>query len=189
MDARPEIPCYGLQQVWKLLSSWCSCFACFSTQRRTTLLEKRTGGRDRDFLRVCFAEGLLTIHHLPLLVEPTLGLIFALQYDMIALQPARQVVPRRRDHGVLALEILDDLLMCGLMCSFGQCPGTSEQGRHMKEKRRDTCFSSQETRFLPEQTILILQFKRTGKTDKTKLTFCAANAEPDSKALIFFWRS
>lgn len=33
---------------------------------------------------------------------------------MVALEPAREVVPRRRDHGVLALEILDDLFVGGL---------------------------------------------------------------------------
>lgn len=45
-----------------------------------------------------------TIHQLPLLIEPALGRILsALQHNVVALQAARQVVPRRRYHGVLAL--------------------------------------------------------------------------------------
>lgn len=57
---------------------------------------------------------LLTIHHLPLLVQPALGLILPLQDNVVALKPAREVVPRGGDHGVLALEILDDLFVGGL---------------------------------------------------------------------------
>lgn len=87
-------------------------------------------GRER------FVERLLTIHHLPLFVEPALGLLFALQHNVVALQPARQVVPRRGDHGVLALEVLDDLLVSSLVSSFCQCPGTSvvTRSRHMNNE-------------------------------------------------------
>lgn len=57
---------------------------------------------------------LLTVHHLPLLVQPAFGLIFSLQDDVVALQPTRKVVPSRGNHGVLSLEILDDLFVGGL---------------------------------------------------------------------------
>ncbi|EPE09272.1 hypothetical protein F503_07048 [Ophiostoma piceae UAMH 11346] len=55
-----------------------------------------------------------TIDHLPLLVEPALGHVRpALQHHVVALQTARYVVPRRRDHGNLALQVLDDLVLGG----------------------------------------------------------------------------
>jgi hypothetical protein len=53
----------------------------------------------------------LTIHHLPLLVQPALGLVLPLQDDVVALQPAGEIVPRRGDHGVFSLEVLDDMLV------------------------------------------------------------------------------
>lgn len=78
----------------------------------------------------------LTVHQLPLLVEPALGLVFPLQHDMVALEPACEVVPGRGDHRILALEVLDDLLVGSLERLEYQCPGTSViRGRHMKEKR------------------------------------------------------
>jgi hypothetical protein len=40
--------------------------------------------------------------------------VAALQHDVVALQAAGEVVPGRRDHGVFALEVLDDLLGGGL---------------------------------------------------------------------------
>lgn len=33
---------------------------------------------------------------------------------MVALQPAGEVVPGGRDHGVFALQVADDLLVCSL---------------------------------------------------------------------------
>lgn len=78
----------------------------------------------------------LTVHQLPLLVEPALGLIFPLQHDMVALEPACEVVPGRGDHRILALEVLDDLLVSSLKRLEYQCPGTSLiRGRHMKKKK------------------------------------------------------
>ena len=48
---------------------------------------------------------------MPLLVQPALGrLVPTLQDDVVALQPARKVVPRRGDQRVLALQVADRLL-------------------------------------------------------------------------------
>jgi hypothetical protein len=38
-----------------------------------------------------------------------------LQHDMVALQAAGEVVPGCGDHGVLALQVADDLLVCSLL--------------------------------------------------------------------------
>lgn len=58
---------------------------------------------------------LLTIHHLPLLVQPAARRVVpALQHHMVALQAASEVVPGRGDHGVFALQVFDDLFGCGL---------------------------------------------------------------------------
>ena len=52
---------------------------------------------------------------MPLLIQPALGrLVTPLQHHVVALQPARQVVPSRRDEGVLALEGLYSLVRRGL---------------------------------------------------------------------------
>ena len=58
---------------------------------------------------------MLTIHHLPLLVEPAARRVVPpLQHHMVALQAAGEVVPGRSDHGVFALQVLDDLFGGGL---------------------------------------------------------------------------
>lgn len=76
----------------------------------------------------------LTVHQLPLLIEPALGLVFPLQHDMVALQPACEVVPGRGDHRVLPLKVLDDLFVGRLERLGYQCPNTSViRGRHRKE--------------------------------------------------------
>ena len=59
---------------------------------------------------------LLTIYQLPLLVQPAFGLVVpSLEDDVVALQPAGDVVPCCCDHGILALEVLDDLVACRLL--------------------------------------------------------------------------
>ena len=53
---------------------------------------------------------VLTIYHLPLLVQPAARRVVpTLQHHMVALQAAGEVVPGRGDHGVFALQVLDDL--------------------------------------------------------------------------------
>ena len=55
--------------------------------------------------------GKLTINKMPLLIQPALRrLIPPLQNHVVALQPARKVIPRRRDQRVLALEVPDRLV-------------------------------------------------------------------------------
>ena len=57
----------------------------------------------------------LTIYYLPLFVQPTLGHIMpSLEHNVVALQPAREVIPRRSDHSILALQVPDDLVVGGL---------------------------------------------------------------------------
>lgn len=88
-------------------------------------------------------QGRLTIHKMPLLVQPALGrLVPPLQHHVVALQPAREVVPRRRDERVLALEGLDGLVRCGLVflafvldvtiLGLGSVYGVVECGRGVK---------------------------------------------------------
>lgn len=65
--------------------------------------------------RSSFQGGLLTINQHSLLVHPAFRILIApLQDEMITLQPARQIIPRRGNHRVLALEILDHLVCLGL---------------------------------------------------------------------------
>lgn len=62
----------------------------------------------------------LTVDHLPLLVEPTLGRVVApREHDVVALESAREIIPCRRDERVFALQVLDDLVTCGL-CRGGK---------------------------------------------------------------------
>ena len=56
-----------------------------------------------------------TIYYLPLFVQPALGHIMSsLEHDVVALKPAREVIPRRSDHSILALQVPDDLVVGGL---------------------------------------------------------------------------
>ena len=62
-----------------------------------------------------------TINHDPLPIEPTLRhLLAALQHDVVALEAGVEVVPRGGDEGVLALQILDDLVALGLLYQGGK---------------------------------------------------------------------
>ncbi len=59
----------------------------------------------------------LTIYYLPLLVQPALGHVMpSLEHNVVALKPAREVIPRRSDHSILALQVPDDLVVGGLGC-------------------------------------------------------------------------
>ena len=65
---------------------------------------------------VAEVEEKLTIHHLPLLVQPASGRVVPpLQHHVVALQAASEVVPGRGDHGIFALQVLDDLLQGSLL--------------------------------------------------------------------------
>ena len=73
-----------------------------------------------------------TVYHLPLLVDPAAGrVVAALQHDMVALQTARQIVPRCRDHGVLALEVADHLVGCRLWNVSTDREDGVKQGRRL----------------------------------------------------------
>lgn len=64
----------------------------------------------------------LTVDHLPLLVEPTLGRVVApREHDVVALESAREIIPCRRDERVFALQVLDDLVTCGLCGEERDC--------------------------------------------------------------------
>lgn len=78
--------------------------------------------------------GSLTIHHLPLLIQPTLGNIMSpLQHDVVTLQSVVEVIPRRSDHRILALEILDDLVGLRLPLSVRN---STETLTKMRKSRR-----------------------------------------------------
>jgi len=54
--------------------------------------------------------------HLPLLIQPALWSVLpALQYDMITLQPTREIIPGCGNQGILAREVLDQCLIRRLL--------------------------------------------------------------------------
>lgn len=58
----------------------------------------------------------LTVDHLPLFVQPAFRRVVpTLQNDVVALQSAGEVVPRRGNQGIFSLEILDHLIR-GVLC-------------------------------------------------------------------------
>jgi hypothetical protein len=58
-------------------------------------------------LSVFLSSSQRCIHNHSLLAQPTLWHVLStLKYKVIALQPAREIVPRRRYHGVFAREVL-----------------------------------------------------------------------------------
>ena len=58
---------------------------------------------------------VLTINHDPLPVEPALGhLLPPLQHNVVTLEPRVEIIPGGGDKGILALQILDDLIALGL---------------------------------------------------------------------------
>lgn len=75
------------------------------------------GCRQSVFKSSCPASEMrLTIDHLSLFAQPALGgLIPPLQDDVIALNTASKIVPRRRNERVLALEVLDNLVARSLL--------------------------------------------------------------------------
>lgn len=86
----------------------------------------------------------LTVDPLPLLVQPAArDFVSPLEHHVVALQAVGKVVPRRRDHGVLALQVLDDLFTGRLRvwtCTLGALSDFSENSKrawHGEVQRRN----------------------------------------------------
>lgn len=76
---------------------------------------------------------------MPLLVKPALGRVVAsLQHNVVALQPAGEVVPSRRDHGVLALEVLDHNILLRLQNTSASALHAHSPSRRAAEARNGT---------------------------------------------------